>query len=261
MKLDPNPFTRAIRSGEKQIGLWISLANPFAAEVVAPAGFDWVLLDMEHSPSEYTSILGQLQVFAAYPTTAIVRPDWNDPVKVKRLLDMGAPGLLFPMVQDVEQAQQAVAATRYPPRGIRGVGGTMRGNRFGRISDYFSGIEDETTVIVQVETLSALAQAEDIAAVDGIDGVFFGPADIAADMGLLGQHMDPNVWEAIWAVAHKLIAQGVPVGTLVSDAAFARKLLADGFTFVACGSDIGLLAKGADALLAQVRDETPGTGA
>ena len=255
MKLAANPFTHAIRAGKKQIGLWVSLANPFAAEIVAPAGYDWVVLDMEHSPSELTSILGQLQVFAAYPTTAIVRPDWNDPVKVKRLLDMGAPGLLFPMVQNVAEAEGAVAASRYPPRGIRGVGGTTRGNRFGRVDDYFSKVEDETTILVQVETRAALAQAEAIGAVDGVNGVFFGPADIAADMGLLGQPMAPAVWEAIWPVARALMAKDVPVGTLVSDPAFATRLLNDGFTFVACGSDIGLLAKGSDALLAQVRKD------
>lgn len=256
MKLEANPFTQAIRSGKKQIGLWISLANPFAAEIVAPAGFDWVLLDMEHSPSELTSILGQLQVFSGYPTTAIVRPDWNDPVKVKRLLDIGAPGLLFPMVQNADEAESAVAASRYPPRGVRGVGATTRGNRFGRVDDYFLKVEDETALLVQVETRAALAQAGAIGAVGGVDGVFFGPADIAADMGLLGQPMAPAVWEAIWPVARALMAKGVPVGTLVSDPAFATRLLNDGFTFVACGSDTGLLARGSDALLAQVRKGT-----
>jgi 4-hydroxy-2-oxoheptanedioate aldolase len=253
MKLTPNAFTRAIKAGQKQIGLWVSLSSPFAAEVVAPAGFDWVLLDMEHSPGELTSIMGQLQVFASYPTTAIVRPDWNDPVKVKRLLDIGAPGLLFPMVQTADEARQAVAATRYPPRGMRGVSLATRGNKFGRVSDYFAEVENETTVIVQVETLAALDQAEAIGAVDGVTGVFFGPADIAADMGLLGQPMAPAVWQQIWSCARGLIAKGIPVGTLVADPAFATKLLADGFTFVACGSDIGILAKGTDALMAQVK--------
>ncbi|MEP2031195.1 MAG: aldolase/citrate lyase family protein [Paracoccaceae bacterium] len=253
MNLSPNPFTRAIKSGQKQIGLWVSLCSPFAAEVVAPAGFDWVLLDMEHSPGELTSIMGQLQVFAAYPTTAIVRPDWNDPVKVKRLLDIGAPGLLFPMVQNAEEAKLAVAATRYPPRGMRGVSASTRGNKFGRVGDYFGEIENETTVIVQVETLAALDQAAAIGSVDGVSGVFFGPADIAADMGLLGQPMAPAVWEQIWACARGLIAKNIPVGTLVADPLFASELLADGFTFVACGSDIGILAKGADSLMAQVK--------
>lgn len=254
MKLTPNPFTEALRSGRKQIGLWVSLSSNFAADVVAPSGYDWVLLDMEHSPGELSTVLGQLQVFAASGTTAIVRPDWNDAVKVKRLLDLGAPGLLFPMVQSVEEAEQAVAATRYPPRGIRGVSGSTRANAFGRVSDYFDQVEHETTVIVQLETRAAVEQAAAIAAVDGVSGVFFGPADIAADIGLLGRPMDPVVWDLIMPAAKQLMDQGMPVGTLVLDAAFAATLLNDGFTFVACGSDTALLAKGADSLLASVRD-------
>lgn len=255
MQLKANAFTRAIRAGEKQIGLWISLSSNFAAEVVAPSGYDWVLLDMEHSPGDLNSVMGQLQVFADSNSTAIVRPDWNDTVKVKRLLDIGAPGLLFPMVQSVSEAQQAVAATRYPPRGVRGVSGSTRANKFGRVTDYFAEVEDETTVILQLETRDAVALAEDIGAVDGISGIFFGPADIAADMGLLGKPLDPAVWELIWDVARKLIAMGIPVGTLVPDAKFAAQLLNDGFTFVACGTDTSILAKGADALLAQMKTD------
>lgn len=253
MKLAANAFTHAIRAGEKQIGLWVSLSSNFAAEVVAPAGYDWVLLDMEHSPNDLSSILGQLQVFASTPTTAIVRPEWNDPVLVKRLLDIGAPGLLFPMVQTVEEAERAVAATRYPPSGIRGVSGSTRANAFGRISDYFDQVEEETTVIVQVETKAAVAQAAEIAAVDGVSGVFFGPADIAADMGLRGKPMDDAVWALIRPAAKKIVELGIPVGTLVQDPKFASGLLNEGFTFVACGSDTGLLAKGADKLLSQVK--------
>lgn len=255
MQLKANAFTRAIRAGEKQIGLWISLSSNFAAEVVAPSGYDWVLLDMEHSPGDLNSVMGQLQVFVDSNSTAIVRPDWNDTVKVKRLLDIGAPGLLFPMVQSVSEAQQAVAATRYPPRGVRGVSGSTRANKFGRVTDYFAEVEDETTVILQLETRDAVALAEDIGAVDGVSGIFFGPADIAADMGLLGKPLDPAVWELIWDAARKLIAMGIPVGTLVPDAKFAAQLLNDGFTFVACGTDTSILAKGADALLARMKTD------
>ncbi len=253
MNLPDNPFLAAIRAGQPQIGLWVTLSDPFAAEAVASAGYDWVLIDMEHSPNDLNSVMGQLQVFAAHSTTPIVRPDWNDPVKVKRLLDIGAPGLLFPMVQSVAEAQAAVAATRYPPRGIRGVAGTTRANAFGRIQDYFTRIEDETAVLIQAETLSAVAQVEDMANTYGVDGVFFGPADIAADMGFLGQPMHEDVWAKILPAAHRLIAKGIPVGTLVMDPAFAKRLLGEGFTFVACGSDAGLLARGSDALLAKMR--------
>jgi len=253
MKLAANRFTHAIRSGHKQIGLWASLASNFTAEVIAPSGYDWVLIDMEHSPNDLKSVMGQLQVYASGPTVAIVRPEWNDPVLVKRLLDIGAPGLLFPMVQTVAEAETAVAATRYPPRGGRGVSGSTRANSFGRVADYFQRIEDETTVIVQLETKSAVAQADAIAAVDGVTGVFFGPADIAADIGCLGKPTDPMVWDLIMPAARNLIVKGVPVGTLVLDPKFAAELLSAGFTFVACGSDALLLARGADALLAQVK--------
>lgn len=255
MKMKSNPFTKAIHDKKKQVGLWVSLSNNFAAEVISSAGFDWVLLDMEHSPNELNSLLGQLQVFASTSTTAIVRPDWNDAVKVKRLLDLGAEGLLFPMIQSVEEAENAVAATRYPPRGIRGVSTSTRANAFGRKTDYFDRVEDETTVIVQIETQLALEQAEQIAAVDGVSAVFFGPADIAADIGLLGKPDNSAVWELIWPVAEKLIQQGVAVGTLVFDVKFAAELMNKGFTFVACGSDTSLLARGADNLLATVKRE------
>jgi len=253
MKLAPNPFLAAIRSGQPQIGLWVSLSSAFTAEAVAGAGFDWVLVDMEHSPNDLKSVMGQLQVFASYDTVAIVRPQWNDAVMVKRLLDTGAPGLLFPMVQTVEESQSAVSSTRYPPRGVRGVSGTTRANQFGRTTDYFDRIEDETAVLVQVETTDAVARAAQIGSVDGVDGVFFGPADIAADMGLLGKPMDPKVWDLIKPVARSLIDNGVPVGTLVQDVTFARSLIDDGFSFVACGSDAGLLARGADNLLAAMK--------
>ena len=253
MKYPENTFTRALARQEKQVGLWIALASPYAAEVTAPAGYDWALLDMEHSPNEYASLLGQMQAYERSGTVAIVRPEWNDPVVVKRLLDLGARGLLFPMIQSVEEAEKAVAATRYPPRGMRGVSGAMRGNNFGRVTDYLDRVEDELTVIVQLESQRAIAQAEEIAAVDGVSGVFFGPADIAADMGKLGQPRDPEVWALIRETAQKLTANGVACGTLVLDPAFAAELLNDGFTFVACGTDASLLAKGADQALADVR--------
>lgn len=253
MKMPANPFLAAIREGRQQIGLWVSLANHYAAEVVAGAGYDWLLVDMEHAPSDMATVLGQLQAIAPYGSTAIVRPPWNDAVMVKRLLDVGAPGLLFPMVQSVEEAQAAVAATCYPPNGVRGVAGSIRANNFGRVTDYYDKADDQTAVIVQVETRTAVAQALEIGQVDGVDAVFFGPADIAADMGLLGKHMSDEVWDLILPAARKLMDAGIPVGTLVTDPAFAQKLFADGFAFVACGTDTNLLAKGADALLAQIR--------
>jgi 4-hydroxy-2-oxoheptanedioate aldolase len=254
MKLKNNPFTHALATGDKQIGLWISLCSNFSAEVIASAGYDWVLIDMEHSPNDYFSVLSQMQAFAASDTTGIVRVEWNDAVAVKRILDLGAPGLLFPMIQSVAEAGQAVAATRYPPRGVRGVAASSRATKFGRIKDYVSRIEDETTVLLQLETRHAVGQAEAIAAVDGVHGIFFGPGDIAADIGHLGNPMHPEVWKLIKPAAQRLIAKGVPVGTLVTDGDFAVELLNEGFTFVACGTDTGLLAKATDALLDHVKN-------
>lgn len=255
MKLPINQFSQGIKAAGKQIGLWVSLRNNFAAEAVNTCGYDWLLVDMEHSPNDLSIVLTQLQVFASGSSTAIVRPPWNDAVMVKRLLDMGAPGLLFPMIQSVEEAERAVASTRYPPRGIRGVSGTTRANAFGRITDYFDRVEDETTVIVQLETRAAIEQASAIANVDGVDGVFFGPADIAADIGKLGQPMCAEVWEVIRPAAAELMKQGIPVGTLVFDVDFAAQLMNEGFAFVACGSDLSLVTKGADKLLADMRSK------
>lgn len=253
MKLPTNTFTQGLATSAKQVGLWVSLGSNFSAETIAPSGYDWVLLDMEHAPTELGAILSQLQVFKASSTISIVRPSWNDSVLVKRLLDIGAPGLLFPMIQSVEEAKLAVSSTRYPPNGIRGVSGSTRANAFGRITDYFDRIEQETAVLLQLETLPAIEQAVEIGTVDGVSGIFFGPADIAADMGLLGQPMNSAVWDVIRPAARKLMDAGVPVGTLVFDTTFAAELLNDGFSFVACGSDAALLAKGADALLSTVR--------
>jgi 4-hydroxy-2-oxoheptanedioate aldolase len=253
MKLKLNAFTAALGRGDKQIGLWITLCSNFVADVTAPAGYDWALVDMEHSPNDYQSVLGQLQAYAASDTTAIVRVEWNDTVAVKRLLDLGAPGILFPMIQSVEEAEQAIAATRYPPRGVRGVAGATRATKFGRITDYVARVENETTVLLQLETRAAVEQAEAIATVDGVNGIFFGPGDIAADIGKVGKPMDPEVWALIKPAAQKLIARGIPVGTLVLDPAFASELLNEGFTFVACGTDASLLAKASDHLLATVK--------
>lgn len=254
MKLPVNAFTHAIAAKEKQVGFWVSMASNVAAEIVALAGFDWVVIDMEHTPNDYLRVHSQLQAFQGSDTVALVRPEWNDTVAVKRILDMGAQGLLFPMVQSVAEAERAVAATRYPPRGNRGVAGATRATAYGRMTDYYQRVEDETTVLIQLETAAAVAQAEAIADVDGVSGIFFGPADIAADIGMLGQPLAPEVWDLIKPAAAKLRAKGVPVGTLVTDAAMAADLLNEGFTFVACGLDSALLARSTDALLAVVKD-------
>lgn len=253
MNLATNTFKAAIKQSKPQIGLWNSLCSNFAADVVSSTGFDWALLDMEHSPNDVQTVLGQMQAMQQGETVPIIRPPWNDFVMIKRLLDIGAPGFLFPMIQTAEEAASAVAATRYPPRGIRGVSMAQRGNKYGRVSDYFERIEEETAVLVQIETREALSRTAEITAVDGVDGVFFGPADIAADMGLLGQATHPDVWAAIGDAAKVVHAAGKPTGTLVQSADRALEQFQDGFSFVACGSDLGLLARGADKLLADVK--------
>ncbi|MBO9474298.1 HpcH/HpaI aldolase/citrate lyase family protein [Shimia sp. R10_1] len=259
MMVAPNPFLTAIRAGQAQIGIWLSMATAQSTEIVSHSGFDWALIDMEHSPNDLSSVKDQLRVLESAATTALVRPDWNDPVKVKRLLDMGAPGLLFPMVNSAEEAAAAVAATRFAPRGIRGVGSTTRATAYGRDKSYFAEVEKQTAALVQVETLQALDNIDEIAAVGGVDGVFFGPADIAAEMGHLGQAMHDDVWAKILPLAMRLISKRIPVGTVVSDVTFARRLLSAGFTFVACGSDTGLLAQAADQRLADLKAQTTGT--
>lgn len=253
MKLEKNSFKQAIRDRTKQIGIWNSLCSNIAAEIIAPAGFDWALLDMEHSPSDLRTVLSQLQAYDTGSTLPIVRPVWNDPVLVKPLLDMGARGLLFPMVQTSKEAEKAVAATRYPPRGVRGVSLSQRGNRFGRVTDYLDRYEEELCVIVQIETRSALSKVREIAAVEGVDGIFFGPADLSADMELLGQLDNPELWAAILEGVAAAESEGKPSGTLVANPDKAIELFNQGFTFVACGTDSNLLARGADALFDKVR--------
>lgn len=251
-----NPFLTRLKAGVPQIGICLDLASPLATEVVAGAGFDWALIDMEHGPNDLHTVLAQLQVLAGYDTTALVRPTSTDPIAIKRLLDLGAPGLLLPMVQSVAQARDVVAATRFPPYGSRGIGGATRANGFGR-APRTADSPDSTVVLVQVETREALTQAEAIAAVAGIDGVFFGPRDIAADLGHLGDPSHKDVWALILPVAMRLIAKGIPVGTHMQDTAFAKRLISAGFTYMACATDTGVLARSSDAHLAEMRSKSP----
>ena len=183
MELPQNAFKRALKAGKAQIGLWSSLSSNYSVEVIAGAGFDWILLDLEHSPNDLESLLAQLQAAAPYPTHPVVRVPWNDMVAMKRILDVGAQALLIPYVSTADEARAAVAHTRYPPKGVRGVAGTTRATRFGRIKDYAKRAHEEICVLVQVETQAAVDNIESICAVDGVDGVFIGPADLHASMG------------------------------------------------------------------------------
>ena len=193
MQIPSNVFKAALARGDAQLGLWLGLANPYSAEVVAGAGFDWLLIDGEHAPNTVPTILAQLQAIAPYPSHPVVRVPWNGPVIVKQVLDLGAQTLLVPYVQNVEEARAAVRAMRYPPEGIRGVAGTTRATRFGRIANYAKLAADELCLLVQIETQDALAQLEKIAAVDGVDGIFIGPADLAASLGIAGELGNPKL--------------------------------------------------------------------
>ena len=248
MDIPRNEFKHALAAGRQQIGLWVSLASPYSTELVAASGFDWLLLDGEHSPNDPTTILPQLAAAAAYPGSCVVRPAWNDKVLVKRYLDVGAQSLLIPYVQTVEEAEAAVAAIRYPLRGVRGVAGTTRASRFGRVTNYFGGAEQELCLLVQVETRLALDNLDRIAAVDGVDGVFIGPADLAAGLGHLGQQGHADVQAAIRDAIQRIRARKKPAGILATDEASARRYIEWGTTFTAVGVDAMILAREADKL-------------
>lgn len=248
MDLDRNRFKAALAAGQTQIGLWSSLCSNIVAEIIAGSGFDWILLDTEHSPNELPGLLSQLQAAARGTATPIVRPAWNDPVLIKRILDIGAQALLIPFVQSAEEAARAVAACRYPPAGIRGITTSGRSSRYGRVTDYLKTADAEICLLVQIETGAALERLEAIAAVDGVDGVFIGPSDLSASLGHIGDPQHPEVQAAIRDAARRLTAIGKPAGILTSVEADARRYMEWGYRFVAVGSDLGLLARNADAL-------------
>lgn len=244
-----NKFKHALKAGRPQIGLWLGLCSGYSAEILAGTGFDWLLIDSEHAPNDISTILAQLQGIAPYSSQPVVRPAWNDPVIVKQLLDIGAQTLLFPMIQNAAQACEAVRATRYPPAGIRGVGSALaRASRWNRIPDYLSRANDEICVLVQVETREALQNLPEIAAVEGVDGVFIGPADLSADMGHLGNPQHPEVQSAIEQAIVQIQSSGKAAGILMTNVDTAKHYLNLGALFVAVGVDTLLLTGAANAL-------------
>ena len=253
MDLPVNHFKRALAAGRSQIGLWCSLSSHYAIEAVAGAGFDWLLLDMEHSPNDLESLVAQLQAAAAYPTSSVVRVPWNDKVMIKRVLDIGAQSLLVPYVQNADEARAAVAATRYPPAGMRGVGGMTRATRFGRVHDYARRAQEELCVLVQVETEEALGHIEAIAAVEGVDGIFIGPADLHASMGYVGEVANPKVLPLIDDALRRIRKAGKAPGILTTDDQLIRRCIDAGSLFTAVGVDLAMLAKGTDQLAANYK--------
>jgi len=253
MDLPQNPFKRALKAGKAQIGLWSSLSSNYSVEVIAGAGYDWILLDCEHSPNDLENLLTQLQAAAPYPSHPVVRVPWNDMVTIKRVLDVGAQSLLIPYVSTAEEARAAVSYTRYPPAGVRGVAGTTRATRFGRIKDYAKRAHEEICVLVQVETQGALDNIEAICAVDGVDGVFIGPADLHASLGYTGEIANPAVKPLIDEAIRRIRKKNKAPGILTPNEADAKHWLGCGALFVAVGADVGILARGAEALAAKFR--------
>jgi len=244
----PNRFREALLARRRLIGCWCSLANPVTTEVLGLAGFDWLLLDAEHAPNDVTTLIPQLLALKDSPSAPVVRPPWNDTVVIKRLLDAGFYNFLIPFVESEAEARAAVAATRYPPAGIRGVSVSQRHNRYGTVPDYLATVNDNVAVLVQIESAPGLAAIDAIAAVDGVDGIFVGPSDLAAAFGHLGNAAHPDVQQAIRHVFARAKAHGKASGILAPVEADARRYLEWGATFVAVGSDLGLFRAATQAL-------------
>lgn len=251
MQMPRNAFKQALRDGQAQLGMWVGFADAYVAEALATAGFDWLLIDGEHAPNDLRTVLAQLQAVAPYKSHPIVRPPEGTVAGIKQLLDLGVQTLLIPMVETPEQAAQLVSATRYPPHGIRGVGSALaRSSRWNQIDGYLTSAGGEMCLLVQVESAAALDRVAEIAAVDGVDGVFFGPADLSASMGLLGQPGHVSVQQAIVNGIRTVRAAGKAAGVLSTDQSLAKKYLEAGATFVAIGVDATLLVRAAKDLLA-----------
>lgn len=251
-----NTFKERLGSGQVLLGLWAGLGSSYAVEVVAGAGYDWILIDSEHSPADLENVLGQLQALSAYPTSSVVRVPWNDTVTIKRYLDIGAQSLLIPYVQTADEARSAVANTRYPPNGVRGLALSTRASRFGRVTGYAELADEQMCVMVQIETAQALDELEEIAAVDGVDGLFIGPSDLHAGMGHPGATTDPDVMASIDGAIARINRTGKASGVFAPTEEHARRWLEMGARVVAIGADIGILARGSDSLLARFRGES-----
>jgi 4-hydroxy-2-oxoheptanedioate aldolase len=251
--LPVNAFKRGIYAGKQQIGLWCSLASHLTVEIVAGSGYDWLLIDTEHSPNELPMVFSQLQACMENDVQPIVRPPVNDQVIIKRYLDAGVQSFLIPMVDTAEQAAAAVSYTRYPPHGVRGFAASARASRFGRVKDYYKHAHEEICVLVQIESELALENLEAICAVPGVDGVFIGPGDLSAAIGYLGDQGNEVVVSLIEQLNHRIVKAGNRPGILTSDETLAKRYIAAGCIFTAVGSDSGILARGSEALVRRFR--------
>jgi 4-hydroxy-2-oxoheptanedioate aldolase len=250
MQTPTNTFKRALQNRQAQIGLWLSLGNTMSTEICAGAGFDWLLLDGEHTPNDLQSMLVQLQTIAAYRSQPVCRVPVGDTALIKQYLDLGVPNLLVPMVDTPEQARALVQACRYPPDGIRGMAGA-RASRWGRYPRYSVEANAQICLLVQAETRLALSNLDAIAATDGVDGVFIGPADLSASLGHVGNPGHPEVQAAIEDAIGRVLKAGKAPGILTPDTTLARRYLELGALFVAVGLDTGILTRGTNALAAE----------
>jgi 2-dehydro-3-deoxyglucarate aldolase len=249
----PNRFRQDLIARKRLIGCWASLGSPITTEVLGVAGFDWILLDAEHAPNDVLTLVPQLMALKDSISAPVVRPPSNEVVVIKRLLDAGFHNFLVPFVESADEARRAVAATRYPPAGVRGVSVSQRSNRYGSVADYFKIINDNIAVMVQIESRAGVNAAAGIAAVDGVDGLFIGPSDLAAAFGHLGNPKHAEVQEAMAGVFAAAKAAGKPMGTLAPVEGDARRYIEMGATFVAVGSDLGVLRMGTQALIDKFR--------
>ncbi|WP_423182766.1 HpcH/HpaI aldolase family protein [Arthrobacter sp. NyZ413] len=248
-------------AGRPLAGMWVCSGSPLVAEICAGSGLDWLLIDAEHSPNGLESVLAQLQAVHGYPVQALVRPPVNDAVLIKQYLDLGVQNLLIPMVNSAAEAEAAVAAIRYPPHGVRGVGSALaRAARWNRVPDYLARASETISLTVQIESEAAVSAVEQILAVDGVDGIFLGPSDLAASMGLLGQQEHPKVRAAVEHCLAAAAAAGKPAGVNAFVAATANAYLDAGASFVLVGADVSLLARGSEALAAAFVPEVPDGG-
>ena len=259
MEIPSNEFKKRLLAGEPQYGLWLGLSETISAEICAGAGFDWLLIDAEHGPNDLRSILPQLQAIASYGSHPVVRPPHGDHVLIKQLLETGAQTLLIPMVESAEQAEHLVRAMRYPPHGIRGVGSALaRASRWGRIADYAHRANDEMCLLVQVETKEGIANLEAIQRVEGVDGIFFGAADLAASFGRLGESNHPEIVETIEHGLRQVAGVGKFGGVLCADKNLVARYREAGARFIAVGVDSMLLAAATSNLCAEYKSQQEG---
>ncbi len=246
-----NSFKEALKSFSQQIGLWNSITDPMAVELMATCGYDWILFDAEHAAMDTVSVVPLLRAVAPYSVEPVVRPSSLNPPEIKRLLDFGARNLLVPFIRDTEEAHQAVSAVSYAPQGIRGVAGMTRASKFGNTANYHKTARDEICLILQIETVSAFEQIEEIAAIPGVDALFVGPADLAASMGFLGEFDHPDVKNACMEAIRRIRAAGLPAGILTIDPDWIAESIDVGSVFTAVDVDISILARGAQASAAK----------